>query len=189
MALDYRHLMQENIDGALDTDRAEELLKFLAKDEEAAEENARLEQVHRTLQKTQSVRAPERLAATIMARLAKTIEAQANLEPMPDEIKLALLMSLSIVQLSMMPTMLAASSLVLSGARSPEVLSRVMQNTIALMVMMIRALIVLMDEIDEMIEKDPDLAPVAMAMIPIALIGMLEYIQEDMNEQNGHLGK
>jgi anti-sigma factor RsiW len=175
--MNYRRMMQENLDGSLDAQRAEELWQFLAKDEQAAEEHAQLEQVHQTLARAPHVRAPQRLAATIMARLAKTIEAQAELQQLPAEVKLALMMSMSIVQVAMMPVVLAATYMVVRYQRNPVVLGRVIQRVIALQVMMIDALVVLLEEVERMIAKDPESAPVAMSLIPVALMGMLDYIQ------------
>jgi antitoxin component HigA of HigAB toxin-antitoxin module len=184
MSLDYRHLMQENIDGALQPEYAHELLYFLERDQKAAQENAQLQQLHERLSSAPQMRAPGRLAATIMARLAKSIETHAQLQQLPDEIRLALVMSISIVQMAMMPVMIAASQLVLMGVRSPELISRVLERSIALMVMMIDALILLLEEIERMIEKDPEHAPLAMSLIPIALMGMLEYLQGDLSDQD-----
>jgi negative regulator of sigma E activity len=186
MSHDYRQLMQEKLDGELDPQREEELLYRLQHDTQAAEEQAQLEQVHEVLRTAPSMRAPSRLAATIMAKLAKSIEAQAQLEPMPEEVKLALMLTTSIVQMAMMPMMIAASYLVMNAAYNPAILSRVMERTIALLVMMIKGLVIMLEEIERMIEKDPEMAPVAMSLIPVALMGMIEYIQEETeNIANG----
>ena len=182
--MNYRRMMQENLDGSLDANDAEELWQKLAQDEEAAGENARLEQVHQTLATAPHVRAPRRLAATIMARLAQTIEAQAKMQALPAETKLALLMSMSIVQVSMMPVMLAATYMVVRYNRNPAIIGRVTQRVIALQVMMIDALVVLLDEVERMIEKDPDSAPVAMSLIPVALMGMVDYIKEESDDMD-----
>ena len=184
--MNYRRMMQENLDGRLDADHAEELWQYLAKDEKAAKEQAKLEQVHHALSTAPHVRAPRRLAATIMARLAKTIEAQANVQHLPEEVKLALMMSVSIVQVAMMPIVLAASYMVVNYTRNPAILSRVLQRVIALQVMMIDALVVLLEEVERMIEKDPDSAPVAMALIPVALLGMLDYIQDETDDMENN---
>lgn len=184
MSLDYRQLMQENIDGELQPEHTRELLHYLEKDAEAAQENAQLQQLHDRLSSAPHLRAPNRLAATIMARLAKSIEAQAQLQQLPDEIKLALIMSISIVQMAMMPVMIAASQLVLMGVRSPDLISRVLERTISLMVIMIDSLVLLLEEIERMIEKDPENAPVAMSLIPVALMGMLEYLQGDLSNED-----
>lgn len=184
MSQDYRQLMQEKLDGELAPQHEEELLHHLQADLNAAEEQAQLEQVHELLNRAPSLRAPSRLAATIMAKLAKKIEAQAQMEPLTEEVRLALMLTLSIVQMAMMPMMIAASYLVMNAAHDPAILTRVMERTIALMVMMIKGLVVMIDEIERMIEKDPQMAPIAMSLIPIALMGMIEYIQDETENIN-----
>lgn len=74
MSMDYRRMMQEQLDGQLDPQTEEVLHEHLQQDEEAAEEKAKLENLHQTLTTAPAMRAPSRLAATIMAKLAKTIE-------------------------------------------------------------------------------------------------------------------
>lgn len=182
MSMDYRRMMQEKLDGQLDPQTEEELLELLQEDEEAAEEHQKLENLHQTLATAPAMRAPARLAATIMARLAKTVEAQAKMEPLPQEIELALMLTTSMVQMMMMPVMLAASYMVLNAQYSPQILTRIMERSIALIIMMIESLIVLLEEVETMIEKDPDMAPVAMSLIPTALMGMIDYIQEEQDD-------
>lgn len=184
MSMDYRRMMQEQVDGQLDPRTEEVLHEHLQTDEEAAEEHSKLENLHQTLATAPSMRAPTRLAATIMAKLAKTIELQAKMEPLPKEVKMALMLTTSMVQMMMMPTMLAASYMVLNAQSSPELLTRIMERSIALIVMMIESLVVLLEEVERMIEKDPEMAPVAMSLIPTALMGMIDYIQEEQDSMS-----
>lgn len=182
--MDYRQLMQEKLDGQLDPDANEELLHHLAQDTEAAEQNAKLEELHDTLNRAPHVRAPQHLAATIMARLAKTIEKQANLKPLPMEIRMALMLSTSMITIAMMPVMMSASYMVVNLAYNPKILTQVAHRVIYLQVMMIEALVILLEEIEHMIRKDPESAPIAMALVPTALQGMVEYIQEDLKNND-----
>jgi len=184
--MDYRRIMQEKLDGALDEQTEQLLHEHLQEDMQAAEEHAKLEDLHSALATAPAMRAPGRLAATIMARLAKQIEAQAELDPLPEEVKLALMLSMSVVQMAMMPMMLAASYMVLNAQYSPELLTRVMQRTVALLIMMIDGLVLLLEEVEVMIQRDPDMAPVAMSLVPVALMGMIEFIQEESDAlENG----
>jgi len=184
MSMDYRRMMQEKLDGKLDPQSEEELYEHLQEDEEAAEEHEKLENLHHALATAPAMRAPSRLAATIMARLAKTIEVQAKMEPLPQEVEMALMLTTSMVQMMMMPVMLAASYMVLNAQYSPQILTRIMERSIALIVMMIESLIVLLEEVEDMIEKDPEMAPVAMSLIPTALMGMIDYIQEEQQDMS-----
>lgn len=182
MPLDYRRMMQEHLDGVLDEQHEEELWKHLQEDEEAAAENAQLNQVHQLFADAPLLRAPERLAVTIMARLSQELEAQASLKPLPNEIKMALMTSASLVTLSMMPAMLAASYMVMNRMRQPDLLQDVAGRVILLQLMMVRSLAVLLEEIERTVERDPEKAQMAMALIPIALQAMLEYIEDSVDD-------
>ena len=181
--MDYRQLMQAKLDGQLEPEAELELRKLLKEKPEVLEEQAKLEALHTVLASAPHMRAPKRLAATIMAKLALELEAQTQKQEMSEELRMALQMSMAIVEMAMMPVMLAACYMVLKAAYNPAILSRVMDRTIALMLMMIDSLLVLLDEIEEMLKKDPDSARVAMALIPVALLGMLDYLQEESAEQ------
>jgi hypothetical protein len=89
------------------------------------------------------------------------------------------MMSMSIVQVAMMPVLLAATQMVVTYQQNPAVLSGVIQRVILLQVMMIDALVELLGEVEDMIEKNPESAPVAMSLIPVALKGMLDYVQDE----------
>ena len=174
-----KRLMQESLDGHLNPQTLTELYEYLDQDPEAAREYARLEMVDHLLTTASSVRAPGRLAATIMARLAESLEAEAELHDMPEEIRQALMLSFSLVMVAMMPMMMAASYLVVNALADPEVLNRVLERTIALLVVLIDALVILLEEIEAMVHDDPQMATVAMALIPMTLLSILDYIEYD----------
>lgn len=173
----YRRMMQEKLDGDLDEQRELELLAHLQKEPQAAAEQAQLERLHHALATAPAMRAPNRLAATIMARLAKTLEKRAQTQPMPEEARLALMLTVSVVQMAMMPLVVAASYMVLNTQYKPSIITRTLQQTIAMEIMLIDSLVILLEEIEAMIEEDPEMAPVAMSLVPVALMGMIDYIQ------------
>jgi anti-sigma factor RsiW len=172
--------MQERLDEELDEARARELVQHLESDAEAAEENQKLEQVHQLLDKAPPMRAPQRLAATIMARLTQTLKAQAMKKDLAPDVRLALMLSVSTVTVTMMPVMLAASYLVMNAWRNPKLLTQVIYRIIAMQAMMIDALVILMEEAEDLLQDDPELAPVAVSLIPVTLIGMLEAMEGDI---------
>jgi hypothetical protein len=174
-----RRMMQENLDGELSEDLIDELYDMLDEDTDAAREYARLESVDRLLGTAPHARAPQRLAVTIMARLAESIEAEAELHAMPEEIRQALMLSVSLVIVSTMPMMLAASYMVMTGMRQPEYLNRVIAHILSLMVMLIDALKILLEEMETIVRENPEMAPMAMALIPITLMSMLDYIEQE----------
>lgn len=180
MSTYYQRLMQERLDNELDEALANELVQHLQTDADAAEENQKLEHVHDLLEKAPHVRAPQRLAATIMARLTRTFEAEALQQDLAPDIRMALMLSVSTVTIAMMPVMLAASYLVMNAWRNPKLLTQVIYRVVALQVMMIDALVILLEEADDLLHNDPQLAPVAVSLIPVALLGMLDAIEGDL---------
>lgn len=182
MPSDYRQMMQERLDGLLDLDQAAELEAYLRQDEAAAEEQAQLEQVHDVLTRPPLERAPQRMALTIMARLAQHIEAQSEIQALPEELQQALLVSWSLVSVTMMPMLVSASYMVLNTQASPAVLEEATNRVIAMMVIMIDSMVVILEEIERLIREDPQMAPVALSLIPIAMLGILDYVQEKTEE-------
>ncbi len=180
MSTYYQRLMQERLDNELDEALANELVQHLETDTDAAEENQKLEQVHTLLAKAPPVRAPQRLAATIMARLTRTLKAAALKQDLAPDVRMALMLSISTVTITMMPVMLAASYLVMTAWRNPKLLIQVIYRVVALQVMMINALVILLDEARGLLRDDPELAPIAVSLIPVALIGMVEAIEGDI---------
>jgi len=177
MSIDYQRMMQEQLDGQLDAKQADQLWKHLQHDQQAAEEHAKLEAAHDFLMKIPPVRAPQRLAATIMARLAQSLQEEAAMQDLPEAIQQALMLGWSVVTVAMMPIVLAASYMVLNAMHSPKVLNRALERVIALMLMMIDALVIMLEEIEYLLKKDPAMVPVALSLIPVALLGMLEFVQ------------
>jgi hypothetical protein len=187
MQENLRRMMQEQLDGLLEEDKVSELFAHLDRDEDAAEEYARLQQVDTLLARAPHARAPHRLAATIMARLANSVQHEAELQALPLEVQQAFQLSLSLVMLSMMPMMVAASWLVLNARANPLLLTRVVERVVALQVMMLDALVFLLKEVEELVERNPEKASIAFSLIPIILMGILDSIQgADSDDHNGN---
>lgn len=178
----YQQLMQEKLDGQLDEAKAAELWEYLQDDHDAAAAHAQLEALHQLLEHTPAMRAPKRLAVTIMARLSQYVEAEAQAQKLPEELRLGVMLSTAIVSIAMMPTMLAASQMVLVAQRDPRVLLNATYQSIALVKVMIDGLLVLMDEIEQEIRHDPEKAPMMMRLIPVALLSILDYVEEETSE-------
>lgn len=169
-----RRRMQEQLDGLLSEEHSEELLDYLQRDAQAAEEYARLERVDALLARAPQMRAPGRLAATIMARLAQVVEREAEMREMPEEAQQALLMSLSLAIMSMLPVMTAATWLVLNAHSDPALLTRAMQRVIAFFVLIIDALVILLEEIESLVHERPELAAAAMTLLPSVLLALVD---------------
>lgn len=184
MSSTMQQRMQEHLDGSLTDEMAQELLAYLSESPEAASEYDRLRRLDSMLSRVPHERAPERLALSIMARLAHNIEAQTELQTMPERTRQALVVSLSLVIVVMMPTMVAASWLVLYAQANPRLISEVIIRTIALMSLMIEAMVVLLEEIEALIHRDPQMCTLAITLIPMMLKAMMEYMGQELE---GHL--
>lgn len=169
--------MQQVLDGQLSREQEEELFAYLRENEHEAEKFDRLMSVDQLLTRSQHVRAPERLAITIMARIAQSVEEQTQQGEMTEEMRQAIQISLGLAIVITMPMMIAASWLVLYAKRGPEVLTAVFYQVVALMRMMLDALGILIDEVETLAKEDPKMAPVALALIPVTLHGILETVR------------
>lgn len=181
MTEQYNEMMQERLDGNLDEQAEEELLRHLQEEPEAAMHNASLEAVHDMLVRAPLVRAPNRLAATIMARLAQAVQEQAAQQELSEEVKQALLLATNLVILQMTPVLLASSYMVMNAQARPQALSKAVNRTVALVVMMIDGMRVLFDRMEELVDEDPAMAPVALALMPTVMQGILDYMQNGGN--------
>ncbi len=176
-------MMQEAIDGQLSDDLAKQLFSILDQDEEAANEFDRLQTVDSLFKRAPHRRAPARLAATIMARLAEKIETEAKLESMPSAAQQVMMMSMTASIMSMMPMMEAASWLVLNAQRDPKLLGDVMTQTISLMSIVTDALIVLLEDAEDLARTDPEVATATLALTPYMMGSVLDYIEDMLDDQ------
>lgn len=175
-------LMQESIDGQLSEDLAKQLFSILDRDKDAAKEYDKLQQVDALFKRAPHRRAPSRLAATIMARVAERIEAESKMDELPEGVQQVMMMSMTLSIMSMMPMMEAASWLVLNAQRDPELLGDVMVQTIGLMTMINDALIVLIEDAEVLARTDPEAATATLALTPYMLHSVLDYMEELLDQ-------
>ncbi len=173
-----QRIMQDAIDGQLSENMVGKLVEILGRDQKAAREYDRLQRVDSLLKRAPQQRAPARLAATIMARLAQRVQAEADLSDLPPEAQQAMMLCLSASMMAMMPMMEAASWLVLNARRDPELLSNVMIETISWMTLVTDALIQLLDDAGNRARSEPEIATATLALTPYLLRSMLDYLDE-----------
>ena len=171
-------LMQDAIDGQLSADMARRLVDALERDAGAAQEYSRLQRIDALLRRAPNERAPARLAATIMARVAVRVEAEAQLAELPEETQRVMMLFLSAAMMAMMPMMEAAFWLVLNARREPELLGEVMIETISWMTLATDALIQLLDDAERRARDEPQVAAATLALTPYVLSTMLDYLDE-----------
>ncbi|MCY3574707.1 MAG: hypothetical protein OXG92_09545 [Chloroflexi bacterium] len=176
--LPNQDMMQAAIDGQLSEEMARRLREALARDNGAAREYSRLQRVESMLQRAPHERAPARLAATIMARVAERVQAQARLADLPIETQRIMMLSLSAAMMATMPMLEAASWLVLNAQRDPEVLSDVMLETISWMSLITDALIQLLEDAESRARSEPIVATATLALTPYLLGSLLDYLDE-----------
>lgn len=172
-----RERMHEKLDGVLDDRLTEELARFLADDRDAAREYERLENVDALLATAPSMRAPQRLAVTIMARLAQQIEMQAQIQALPHELRATIMQSLSLSMVATMPLMVGASWVVLNAMADPRLLTRVVERVIGLMSLLVDAQIVLLNEIEPYLKDDPEFAAACLRLLPSMMEGLLDSLE------------
>lgn len=173
-----QEMMQEALDGQLSEDMARKLVDLLGSDQSAAVEFQRLQQVDLLLKRAPQQRAPARLAATIMARVAQRVQAETAIADLPPETQRIMMLSLSAAMMAMMPMMEAASWLVLNARRDPELLSDVMIETIGWVSLVTDALILLLEDAENLARTDPDVAKATLALTPYLLSVMLDYMED-----------
>ena len=170
--------MREALDRQLADDLALELLEALDDDDMPATEADRLQRVDAMLKRAPHQRAPARLAATILARLAQQVEAEAKLADMPPETQKLLMLYMSACMMAMMPMMEAASWLVLNARRDPELLGEAVLHTIGFMSLVTDALIVLLQDAEDLARTEPQLATATLALTPYMLSSVLDQLDE-----------
>lgn len=170
--------MQEKLDGVLSEELTERLLRHLEDDTEAAREYERLESVDTLLTMAPPMRAPQRLAVTIMARLAQTIEMQAQLQALPLELRDEIMQSLSLSMIATMPLMVGASWVVLNAMGDPAMLVRVLERVVMLMSLQIEAQLMLLEAIEPYLADSPQLAAACLRLLPSMMEGLLDSIEQ-----------
>lgn len=165
--------MQEKLDGVLAEEKDQLLNETLERDEKAAEEFGRLKQIDQAFSRAPMLRASNRLAATIMARLATQLQAAAEIDQLPEDVRHAFLLSLSLVSLTTMP-MMVASSWMLLNRRQTHALQHSIETAIALEVLLLRALVFLLQEVEQHLDRDPEKAQFILSALPVVFAGMLE---------------
>lgn len=175
-----KQMMQEAIDGQLSAQLTEQLHAMMNDDADVAREYRRLQQVDMLLKRAPHRRAPARLAATIMARVAQRVEAQTHLQTMPRDVQQIMMMSMTTAMTSMMPMMEVASWLVLNAHRDPAILGDVMLETIGLMSLMTDAMVILLEDAEQLAKTNPDMARATVALTPYLMGTILDYIEDSL---------
>lgn len=181
-----RRLMQEALDDIISPDERSELFTLLDRDAQSFSEYNSLQRVDKLLRQAPHERAPKRMAAAIMARVAESVrqEAETQLSPlvsakeqevMEELISVAVLLTTIVT----MPMLVAAGWLMVHAAASPELLETVFAQVIAAMLLMLHLLEVFLERAQTLAAEDPESALALLALMPATLLAIVQYVLSD----------
>ncbi|MFW5772019.1 MAG: anti-sigma factor family protein [Phototrophicaceae bacterium] len=173
-----RQLMQESLDDQLSAEAEQELQEHLARNPEAASRYSQLQRVDMMLRTAPHERAPERLAVTIMARLAQTIQEQqrASQQPQTEISEATMQVALQLVTVATLPLLVGAGYLLLNAHSNPETLEAVLLQVAAMLTMVIETVTIMLDEAAAVFEENPEVAMAMLALIPVTLLTLVRQV-------------
>ena len=175
-----RHLMQEALDQSLSPELLEKLREQLDSDPQGSLQYNRLKKVDEMLRSAPHERAPARLALSIMAKLAQTM----NPRQLSTSSSAAVALGLALVVLVALPVLTVAISLFLSAMGSAAALNLILQqiaNLLALVVAMLDALVV---GAQSVLSSYPQAPLLILTVAPIILYWLLKAVEGDNDHEN-----
>lgn len=160
-----RRLMQEALDDNLEPEALQDLHRQLETDRREADHFDQLQRVDRMLRTAPTERAPQRMAMAIMSRLAEAVS--------PEQLSrlsgLALVVGLALVTVILVPLLVTAGWLLLSGLGSAAALT----GAIQVMVGLLAAAMTLVESVSVSVEmflsENPAVPVFMIALIPLTL--------------------
>ncbi len=166
-----KRLMQEALDENLSSEALTELHDQLNQDVTAADSFDRLQQVDRMLRNAPHERAPQRLAANIMAKLAQTL----NPQQLSRLSGLALALSLSLVALVMMPLLLGIAWFMLSLIGSATALNGLIQAIVGLLAFGMASLEWFVLQVQTFVAANPEVPLLMIGLIPVSVLWLVRF--------------
>lgn len=175
-------LMQEALDENLSPEEENELYNRLQDEPETAEQFDKLQQVENLLRTAPHERAPERLALTIMARIAQVAQQgqlAAELEGEPDELQQAMMqVALSLVTVSTMPLLVGTSWMLLHARTDPKKLDYVFEEVATFYLLVIDVMKVMLEEAEAAYSENPEAALAMLSLMPVTLLELVKVVLE-----------
>ena len=167
-----RRLMQKALDDQLAPEEQAELHQHLDAHTEDADLFRRMKQVDTMLHDPPHERAPQRLAATIMARLAEMAE---HMDPrqLSRISGLALALGLGLIAAVLLPLLLGVGWLILSVVGSAGGLTGLIQGVVGLLALIFGLFESLVQGIQTFLSANPELLLVMLGLIPVSLFWLL----------------
>lgn len=170
--------MQAALDGILEPEDLQRLESMLDEDPAEFAQYNRLQKVDSILSSAPHERAPKRLAVTIMARLAKSLEEQEQQQQLGVSSEM-IGVAMTLVTVVTMPLLVGACWLIVHAAASPELLEAVFQQIIATLLLVIEMLQVFLEKAQAIATQDPEAATALLALIPVTLLAIAQYVLSD----------
>ena len=174
--------IQAVLDGELNPESLEEFFASMDVDPAMAAEYIDQQDIDIYLRNAPHARAPERLAVTIMARLAQGVQVEVVWEELSEVTREAMLLTTSMVVAIMLPTMISATYMVMNYNADPKLLERVVQRTIALMILMIEALKIILEEVEHIVAENPRMATATLSLVPWLFTTVLEAMNDELGQ-------
>jgi anti-sigma factor RsiW len=168
-----KRLMQKALDQDLAPEEQTELRQHLDTDARDARLFQSMQQVDKMLQNPPHARAPQRLAATIMARLAEMAEAM-DPRQLSRISGLALALSLALVAGVMIPVLLVAAWVMIAALTSGAGLAASIQQVASVLVVIMGLFETFLRQLQAFLSANPALMLVMIGLIPVSLLGLLK---------------
>lgn len=167
--------MQQALDNDLAPDEQTELRQHLDDNDGDARLFQEMQQVDGVLQNPPHERAPQRLAATIMARLAEMAE---HMDPrqLSRISGLALALALGLVAAVLMPILLLAGWAILTAIGSAAGLTTLVQGIVGLLALIMSLFESLVQGVQTFLAANPELLLLMLGLIPVSLFGLLRLV-------------
>ncbi len=178
-----KQLMQEALDQSLAPDLLEKLRQQLDGDAEGSQHFNRLKKVDDMLRSAPHERAPARLALSIMAKLAQTM----NPRQLSDSSSAAVALGLAMVVMVALPVLTVAISLFLSAMGSAAALNAILQQIANLLALVVGMLNALVEGAQSVLQNYPQAPLLIISVTPIILYWLLKAVGDD-SDKEGHEG-
>jgi hypothetical protein len=169
-------MMQDALDGELSPEAERELSTILETDTEGASQYNHLQQVEQLLQAAPHERAPERLAVTIMARIAQAAKAQPQAQTNPEITEEMMQTAMQLVTVAALPMLVGAGWMLLNAQTDPQLLESVLYHVSVLFLIMMDVMQVVIERAQALYVDDPELAIALLALMPNLLLALVEEV-------------
>lgn len=180
-----QQLMQDALDESLSPDEQLELSRELDENPDNAEEFDQQQRVNDMLQRPPMERAPQRLAVTIMARIAEMAQEQQQLaqgEDLDELAQASLIVAIQLVTVATMPLMIGASWMILNAQTDRERLDEIFTRVVALLILVLDVMRVIMEEAEQVAEEDPEAALAILTLMPTTLLELVKQVLAEDDE-------